>query len=147
MSNAAATLEPRLPDDLAVLHGMVRELLATNRRQQRRIEHLEHRLDLLLKPVYGPRGDTLNPDQPSLFGEPPPEIPSPPPPPDAEAMLWPTSKGHGRRQLPSNLSREKEVVDIPKAEKRAVGGTWTRIGEAVSERFYYTPSSLFVRRV
>jgi transposase len=147
MSNATATLEPKLPEDLAVCHGMVRELLATNRGQQRRIEHLEHRLDLLLKRVHGPRADTLNPDQPSLFGEPPPEIAPPPPPPVADATPRPTRPGHGRRELPSNLRREMEVVDIPEAEKLLVGGVWTRIGEAVSEKLDYTPSSLFVRRV
>jgi transposase len=146
MPDAPAILEPTLPDDRAVLQGLVRELLATNRGQQRRIEHLEHRLDLLLKRVYGPRADTLNPDQPSLFGEPPPEAP-PPPRPAAAATPRPKSKGHGRRPLPANLRRETEVVDIPEAERLAVGGTWTRIGEAVSERLDYTPSSLFVRRV
>jgi len=145
MPDAPATLEPTLPDDPAVLQGMVRELLSTNRGQQRRIEHLEHRLDLLLKRVYGPRADTLNPDQPSLFGDPPPEVPSPPP--VAEPTPRPRPKGHGRRPLPADLRRETEVIDIPEAEKRAVGGTWTRIGEAVSERLDYTPSSLFVRRV
>jgi transposase len=146
MPDAPATLEPTLPDDPAVLQGMVRELLSTNRGQQRRIEHLEHRLDLLLKRVYGPRADTLNPDQPSLFGDPPPEVP-PPPPAVAEPTLRPKAKGHGRRDLPANLRRETEVVDIPEAEKRVVGGTWTCIGEAVSEKLDYTPSSLFVRRI
>jgi transposase len=146
MPDAPATLEPMLPDDRAVLQGMVRELLATNRGQQRRIEHLEHRLDLLLKRVYGPRADTLNPDQPSLFGDPPPEVP-PPPPAVAEPTPRPKAKGHGRRDLPANLRRETEVIDIPEAEKRVVGGTWTCIGEAVSEKLDYTPSSLFVRRI
>src|SRR3954451_19439657 len=100
MSNAAATLEPKLPEDLAICQGMVRELLATNRGQQRRIEHLEHRLDLLLKRVYGPRADTLNPDPPSLFGAPPPEVP---PPPVVGPTPRPKPKGHGRRPLPANL--------------------------------------------
>ena len=145
MPDAPATLEPTLPDDPAVLQGMVRELLSTNLGQQRRIEHLEHRLDLLLKRVDGPRADTLNPDQPSLFGDPPPEVP--PPPPVAEPRPRPKPKGPGRRSLPANLRRETEVIDISEAEKRAIGGTWTRIGEAVCERLDYTPSSLFVRRV
>src|SRR5947208_9259719 len=115
MPDAPAPLGPTLPDDPAVLQGMVRELLATNRGQQRRIEHLEHRLDLLLKRVYGPRADTLNPDQPSLFGDPPPAVP--PPPPVAEPTPRPKPKGHGRRSLPANLRRETEVIDIPEAEK------------------------------
>jgi transposase len=39
------------------------------------------------------------------------------------------------------------VVDIPEVEKQAVGGTWVKIGEEVSEKLDYTPSHLFVRRI
>jgi transposase len=146
MPDASRSVESKLPEDLAVCHGLIHELLSTHHTQQRRIDHLEHQLDQLLKRLYGPRADTVHPDQGTLFGEPPPE-PSPPPvvkpvgtPPAA------TAKGHGRKALPANLRRETEVIDIPGAEKLAVGGTWVRIGEEVSERLDYTPSSLFVRR-
>ncbi len=139
-----------LPDDPTVLKGLVHELLATNRQQQRRIDQLEHRLDQLLKQVYGPRADKLNPDQLKLFGEPPPADPVPPaPPPDpADEPSTPSKKkaGHGRRALPTNLRRERIEVDVPAAEKLAVGGTWVKIGEEVSERLDFTPSTLFVRQ-
>ena len=39
------------------------------------------------------------------------------------------------------------MVDIPEAEKLAVGGTWVQIGEEISEKLDYTPSSLFVRQI
>ena len=136
-----------LSDDPAVLQGMVRELLATNHGQQRRIEQLEHRLDLLLKRLYGPRADRVNPDQPSLFEEPPTEPPPPLPSPVTEPTGYAKPKGHGRRSLPADLRRETEVIDVQDAEKLAVGGTWVKIGEAVSEKLDYTPSSLFVRRI
>ena len=77
MPNAPTLPEPTLPGDVALCHGLIRELLATNHRLQRRAEQLEHRLDQLLKRLYGPRADALNPDQASLFGDPPPE-PLPP---------------------------------------------------------------------
>jgi transposase len=135
-----------LPDDPAVLRGLVHELLATNRHLQRRIDQLEHRLDQLLKQVYGPRADRLNPDQLSLFGDAPAADPVPPPapPPATPSRAKP---GHGRRTLPANLRRERVEVDVPAAEKLAVGGTWVTIGEEVSERLDYTPSALFIRQI
>ncbi|MCA9095677.1 MAG: hypothetical protein KDA68_19490, partial [Planctomycetaceae bacterium] len=63
-----------LPDDPALLKGLVRELLATIQDERRRNEQLAHRLDLLLKQVYGPRADTLDPRQMLLFESPSTEI-------------------------------------------------------------------------
>src|SRR5262245_28681682 len=99
--------ESNLPDDPAVLQGLVHELLATNRQQLRRIDQLEHRLDQLLKQVYGPRADKLNPDQLRMFGDGPPPDPGPPAPPPDDPGEPPSKKkpGHGRRALPANLHR------------------------------------------
>jgi transposase len=147
MPDGPAMPEPKLPEDLAVCHGLIRELLVTNASSQRRIGHLEHQLDQLLKRLYGPRADRLNPDQASLFGDPPPEPLSPPVDQPLESKPASKSKGHGRHSLPKNLRRETVVVDIPEADKLAVGGTWVKIGEELSERLDFTPSSLFVRRI
>jgi transposase len=148
MPDGPASPELNLPTDVAVLQGMVRELLSTGHRQERRIAHLEHQLDQLLKRYYGPRADRINPDQPLLFDEPPPE---PAAPPGEKALESPSESrrtpGHGRKALPKNLRRETVVVDIPEAEKLAVGGDWVKIGEEVSEKLDFTPSSLFVRRI
>jgi transposase len=38
------------------------------------------------------------------------------------------------------------VVDVTDAEKSVIGGTWVHIGEEVTEKLDYIPSSLFVRR-
>ena len=54
---------------------------------------------------------------------------------------------HGRRAIPEHLRRERTEIDIPEADKLAFGGTWVKIGEEVSERLDYTPSSLFVRQI
>ena len=124
---------------------MIRELVAALREQRHDNEQLSHRLDQLLKRLYGPRADRVNPDQLSLFDE--PAEPPPPPSPTPVIVTTTTPKpGHGRRKLPDNLRRETVVVDISDAEKQAVGGTWIPIGEEVSERLDFTPSSLFVRR-
>jgi transposase len=148
MPDGPATPEWNLPTDLTVCHGMIRELLSTGHRQERRIAHLEHQLDQLLKRLYGPRADRINPDQKLLFDEPPAEPALPVPPPAEEAAPTTTrGQGHGRKALPNNLHRETVVVDIPEAEKQAIGGKWTKIGEEVSEKLDFTPSSLFVRRI
>lgn len=56
-----------LPDDPVLLKGLVRELLASHQQQQRQIEQLTQRLDLLLKRMYGPRADKLDPQQLLLY--------------------------------------------------------------------------------
>ena len=143
-----------LPDDPALLKGIIRELLATVRQQQRRIEQLEHQFHLLSKRLYGPRADRVHPGQPSLFDALPPadEPPTPviesPPHDQAESTLATVKrKGHGRNGLPANLKRVTEIVDVPDAVKQATGGVWVKIGEEVSEQLDYTPSSLFVRQI
>lgn len=55
--------------------------------------------------------------------------------------------GHGRRKLPENLKRVTDVVDVLDAIKQATGGTWVKIGEEISEKLDYMPSSLFVRQI
>jgi hypothetical protein len=148
MPDDVASPESHLPDDPVLLKGIVRELLAANRELNRRNDQLAHRLDLLLKRVYGPRADQLNPNQPSLFDEPddPPE--SLPPPPSEPAVIATTGKaGHGRQKLPRNLNRQIELIDVPEVVKQATGGEWVRIGEEISEKLDYTPSSLFVRQI
>lgn len=148
MPEGPANLD-HLPDDPVLLKGIVRELLASHHAQQRQIEQLAHRLDLLLKRVYGPRADQLDPRQLFLFDPPPAEdSPAPAPPPEPEVVTTTVTKnGHGRRKLPENLKRETEVVDVPEPVKQATGGEWQKIGEEISEKLDYTPSSLFVRRI
>jgi len=137
-----------LPDDPALLKGIVRELLTTVREQQRRIDHLVHQVHQLTKRLYGPRADQLNVNQPSLFEEPPVEdAPASPPPTEPDVVTTVKTNGHGRRKLPENLKRETEVVDVPDSVKQAMGGEWVKIGEEVSEKLDYTPSNLFVRRI
>jgi hypothetical protein len=52
-----------LPDDPAALKRMVMELLASLHQQQRDNEASRHRLHLLLRRLYGPRGERLDPHQ------------------------------------------------------------------------------------
>ena len=108
MPDGAANAESNLPQDVALCHAMIRELLAAIRDERRRNDQLVHRLDKLLKQIYGPRADRVNPDQLHLFDEPPPgDTPVSPPPVEPTVVVTTTIKkpGHGRRKLPENRSR------------------------------------------
>jgi hypothetical protein len=56
-----------LPDDPVILQQMVLELLAALRNERHQNEQLQHRLDLLLRRLYGPRTEHFDPNQPLLI--------------------------------------------------------------------------------
>src|SRR5690606_20492005 len=75
-------------------------------------------------------------------------LPAPVLPPEPDTATTTEKKnGHGRRKLPDNLKRVPEIIDIPESVKQATGGTWHKIGEEISEKLDYRPSSLFVRQI
>src|SRR5437868_6431829 len=71
LADPAAGLPPttaeQLPDDVATLKRMVLELLGSLHERDRDIEGLRHRLGLLLRRLYGPRGEGIDPNQLLLF--------------------------------------------------------------------------------
>jgi transposase len=92
-----------LPDDLVILRQMVVELLAALRERQRENQQLQHRLDLLLRRLYGARTERVDPNQlllipDALDAAAPPEPASPP---DSAAEKK-KSRPHGRRPLPKD---------------------------------------------
>ncbi len=136
-----------LPDDPALLKAMLAELLATLRQRDQELEHVRHRLDLLLRRLYGPRAEKFDPAQPTLFDElasPPPAPPPPPvaPPPAAEAPR----RGHGRRRLPDSLPRVRLEHTLSAAECACpdCGQPRSKIAEDTSEQLDYRPAALFV---
>lgn len=152
MSAPAATVisavDPaNLPDDPALLKAMLAESLAALRASRQEGERLRERLDQLLRRLYGPRSERLNPDQPLLFDEPAAEGEmTPPPPPDPGEPAKPRRKGHGRQQLPRHLPRDRRVYELSEAERRCHGCGQARvvIGQEVSEQLDYEPASLMV---
>jgi transposase len=136
-----------LPDDPVVLQRMVHELLATLAETRRHAEQVEHRLDQLLRRLYGPRAERYDPNQPVLF-----EMPTPPAPEDValppaeESEASPRRAPHGRRRLPRNLRRERRVYALTESERLCPGCGQPRakIGEETSEQLDYQPASLYV---
>ncbi|MDB5352723.1 MAG: Transposase family protein [Planctomycetota bacterium] len=141
-----------LPDDLETCHGTIRELAASLRKAHRQIEQLGHRLDLLLRRLYGPRSERFDPGQLLLFAdgdESEPGISAPAAEPVGETSdpAPPRSvNGHGRKALPSDLPRERRVHEIPPGQQACpeCGHERSPIGEEISEQLDYRPASLFV---
>jgi transposase len=143
-----------LPDDPVILQQMVLELLATLRDTRRQNEELQHRLDLLLRRLYGPRTERFDPNQPLLFPDAfeavAPEVSEPgnavPPEPEPGAAPTKKPRPHGRRALPKNLRRVPRVYELTEAERRCpeCGESRVQIGAEHSEQLDYEPATLFV---
>jgi transposase len=151
--SADAPEHPSTLDDVATLKTMVAELLAALKSAQQRNVQLEHRLDQVLRRMYGQKSERLDPAQRLLFAdeEPTPtsstdEAAAPPEPPEAKTGGASRKKGHGRAGLPKNLPRVRREHDLTDAERTCPGCQTprTKIGEDVSEQLEYVPSSLFV---
>ena len=112
---------------------------------------MQHRLDLLLRRLYGPRTERFDPRQipllPEVF-EPETSETADAAPPAPEPRKEPAKKArpHGRRPLPRDLPREPRVHDLTEVERRcpACGETRAKISEEHSEQLDYHPASLFI---
>jgi transposase len=137
-----------LPNDVATLKRMVLELLASLHQRDRDIEGLQHRLHLLLRRLYGPRGERINPDQLLLFAEMAAGQDTAPAPTEPAAAAKPKRqcRPHGRRRLPENLPRESRHHELSETERAcpACGQVRVDIGTDRSEQLDYRPASLFV---
>jgi transposase len=144
-----------LPDDPVILQHMIRELLDVLRQTRHENEQLQHRLDLLLRRLYGPRTERFDPNQPLLFPD-AFDTPSAPDSQDAPPAVNPKpntttdtkkkQRGHGRKGLPQNLPRVPVVHELTEAERRCPGCGEPRvqISTECSEQLDYKPASLFV---
>jgi transposase len=144
-----------LPDDPVILQQMIRELLDVLRQTRHENEQLQHRLDLLLRRLYGPRTERFDPNQPLLIpdaldGPVPPSSPNAPPAadadPEAAAHTKKRQSGHGRKELPKNLPRVPVVYELTEAERRCpeCGEPRPQISTERSEQLDYKPAALFV---
>jgi transposase len=150
-TDPAAGLPPRaaehLPDDPAMLQRMVLELLTSLHECQRDNEALRHRLDLLLRRLYGPRGERFDPSQALLFPElAPGQGPAAAPAEAAGPKPQRRCRAHGRRRLPAHLPREPRHHELAEAERVCPNCGRVRVdsGTDRSEQLDYRPASLFV---
>lgn len=121
--------------------------------QQRTIKQQQHQLAQLLRKLYGPQQERIDPDQLTLFDareleELAAELQDAPSEGDDQATTSTRRRrrGHGRRRLPEHLRREQVVYELSAAERSCpcCGETRQEIGRATSEQLEYIPSSLKV---
>jgi transposase len=151
-SNVPLPAPEQLPDDTHTLRHMVIELLTTLRRERLDKDELQHRVDLLLRRLYGPRTERFNPEQLLLFDDPPedqdPQTPTDPATPSSTASSSGSrgkGKPHGRRPLPKDLPRHPKHHTLTAAERLcSCGHTRIEIGVDMSEQLDWRPASYFV---
>lgn len=146
-----------LPDDLALLKQLVIQLIQELRAKSQEQQSLEHRIDLLLRRLYGRSSEKLDPRQGTLFDVQSPEA-SPVEPASgqeieneeapSDAPPKKKRKGHGRRPKPDHLEVREEVYDLTDAEKQILAGEGQLVylGDEVSEHYDYEPSCLYIVR-
>jgi transposase len=140
-----------LPDDLGLCHQMIRELLESLTQERGKIAQIQHRLELLLQRVYGPRSERINPNQLLLFANQlhavdPVTPPAPLIEPEPEPSIPGKNRSHGRKELPADLPRIALVHDLTEAEKACpdCGQIRQQIGEEKTEQLDYVPASVLV---
>jgi transposase len=126
-----------LPDDLEQCHALIRALAQD-------LQHYQQRVDYLLRRLFGPRSERLDPNQLALF-EKSIEQAATQPEADAPKATRPRRNAHGRKRLPEDLPRKRVVHDLCEEEKICPNGhTRVRIGEDMSEQLDFTPASYYV---
>jgi transposase len=143
--------EAALPNDITLCHELIRQQATALEQAQRRIEQLEHSIDLLLRQRYGPRSERIDPNQLRLFTEEGDD-----PVPSAESTVAPECpakpkrpwKRRGRQALPEHLPRVPVVIELSEHERICLGcgGVRAHFADEVSEQLDYVPASLFVRQ-
>jgi transposase len=158
-----------LPDDPAILQGIIGQLntqLAQSERERaeqaallerhnQRIDQLLEYIELLRRKRFGPSADRIPESQLRLFdeselealiGELEAELPG-------DTQTQPAGTPHSapspkrkpvRRPLPSHLPRVERVLDLPEAEKAALGEDWVFIGYDSTEQLAVIPRQTYV---
>ena len=150
---------PPLPNDVATLHAMIRELIDSLHKEQREREGVQQRLDLLLRKLYGPKAERFDPHQPWLLPEMAPTsatTDTAAPPLEESPAADDAESGHGkqgkrkggRKKLPEHLPRVRTEHTLPEADRHCpcCGVVCQKFGEDVSEQLDYQPANLFVRQ-
>lgn len=136
------------PTDLEQCHYLLLELSTTLRETQRRESQLEHQVALLLKRLYGPKSERIDPAQLVLFGQQANAQPQPEAAIEEQAPAPAPAKknGHGRKPLPHDLPRKRIVHDVSETDKTCpeCSAHKKRIGEDVREQLEYVPASFYV---
>jgi len=158
MQSAAAPL-PQDPAELRAevvrLHNRLAEAERQREAHEQHIQRLLDYITLLKRKRFGPSADRIPADQLKLFdeaelealiGELEEALEQPAAPQrKAPAPEKPKAKPV-RRPLPEHLPRVERVLDLPEADKQAMGSDWTFIGYDESEQLAVIPRQPYVIR-
>jgi transposase len=137
-----------LPDDPAVLKRLLEEVLDALRRRDHELHQVQARLDQLLRRLYGPRSERLDPNQLLLFAAAAaaPAAPRPPPAPAPTEAEPKRARPHGRQRPPAHLLRERRLHELTEAQRLCpcCGQARQVIGQEVSQQYDCVPQSLLV---
>ena len=131
MDALSLSADTPLPDDVATLQRLVRELLAEVARLRAENADLKGKLDAALKHRFGRRSERRRPQRPQQDDKPAPK-----------------HHPHGRAALPEHLERRAVVFDLAEAEKLCpcCGRPRVCIGEQTAEQLDLEPARFFVLR-
>ena len=141
MHTATATPQDLQPD---ALFARVRELESLLKNSEARCAKLQYKLEDLLRRMWGPKSEKLNPAQRLLFGlmEQPAMLPTTPRSADGTGGSRRKHRS-GRRTPPQNLPVCREVIDLPEEQKAGL----VKIREEITEQIEYTPSQFYRRQI
>jgi transposase len=136
-----------LPEDMSLLHRLVRDMAALLDHRDGEIERLRQVVKQLQRMQFGRRSERLDPDQLALGLD---DLCADIAAVEESRPAHPKPTSHARphrKPLPEHLARNEVLLDMDSAGCPGCGGALHLIGESVSEMLDWVPASLRVLRV
>lgn len=154
-TEAPATVEQlrheneQLRADLQLLRAQHDEFIEQLREKDHTIGGLQHRLQYLLRRLFGRSAEKVDSNQLLLFNALLNTLAPEVPPTKSTTEVPESSKpknGHGRRRLPADMERQQVIHDLPEEEKPCpcCGKMRHVIGRETSEQLDYVPAKVKV---
>jgi transposase len=140
----------KLRQEVELLRAERQQFLEQLQQKSREIDSLQHQLQQLLRRLFGRSSEKIDPNQMPLFetllNQLAPPTPAAEETPKSAPARKPSTNGHGRRKLPSDLPRQKLIHDLPEEQKPCpcCGKMRHVIGQEVSEQIDFVPAKLSV---
>ncbi len=145
----------KLPEAMATLElkdQQIATLVRQNEELVGEVAGLRHQIEQLQRRLYGPRSERYEADQMYLDGvlkdsqiaDLPAELPSIP----VKETVRRQARPHGRADIPANIERVDEVLDLP-ADKKIdplSGKVLVKLRDEISEKLAWKPGQWYVRR-
>ena len=133
---------------MAQFRNQVDQLLSLAEKQARQIEQMTHRIEQLMRRLYGAHSERFNLDQLLLEGiiEKVPDVLQEPEKVEVRHMYKKRqAKPTGRIEIPEHLEVEEILLDVPEEQKKdpETGEDLVRIRDEVSKRLAYKPAHLY----